>query len=164
MEWVVLIWLVLGLVFIGFGLVPLDGAPYLPSLDGHRKAAFDLLKLKPGQIVIDLGCGDGRFLRAAAKKGFKAEGYELNPFMYAFSWLTNLRYRKQVKVHFGNFWRADISKADAIYVFLYGRYMGRLDKKIKKEAKKGILLASHTFQIPDKKPVANQYGVYLYKY
>lgn len=159
-----LVWLILGLIFMIFGLIPLKGAPWVPSLKPHRQAAFDLLKLKPGQTIIDLGCGDGRFLKEAARRGYYAEGYELNPFMYAFAWLITRRYFKRVKLHFGDMWKADVSKADAIYVFLFDRYMRQLDNKLKAEAKPGLLLASHTFKIPTKKPIARQYGVYLYKY
>jgi SAM-dependent methyltransferase len=164
MEIGVLIWLVLGLVFLVFGLIPLKGAPYLPSLRAHQRAAFDLLQLKPGQTVVDLGSGDGRFLKAAAKRGYYAIGYELNPFMFAISWLITRRYFNRVKIHFGNFWKADISQADAVYVFLFDRYMKQLDAKLKKEAKTGLKLASHTFKIPGKKIIRQDYGVYLYKY
>jgi cyclopropane fatty-acyl-phospholipid synthase-like methyltransferase len=149
---------------MAFGLIPLKGAPWLPSLRPHRQAAFDLLKLKPGQTVIDLGCGDGRFLKAAAKRGYYAIGYELNPFMYVIGWLVTRRYFKRVKLHFGDMWKADISQADAVYVFLFDRYMRQLDDKLKKEGKPGLLLASHTFKIPDKKSIAKSYGIYLYRY
>ena len=84
--------------------------------------------------------------------------------MFAISWLVARRYPRRVKIYFGDFWKANISQADAIYVFLFDRYMKQLDEKIKAEAKPGLLLASHTFKIPDKKPIADQYGVYLYKY
>jgi SAM-dependent methyltransferase len=164
MDIAVLIWLILGLLFLIFGMIPLKGAPWLPSLKAHRAAAFDLLGLKPGQTVIDLGCGDGRFLKAAASRGYNAVGYELNPFMYAISWLVTRRYFKRVELHFGDFWKADISQADAVYVFLFDRYMRQLDDKLKKEARPGLKLASHTFKIPGKKPLASQYGVYLYRY
>jgi SAM-dependent methyltransferase len=164
MEIAVLLWLVLGLIFMVFGLIPLKGAPWLPSLKPHRQAAFDLLELKSGQTIIDLGCGDGRFLKAAAKRGYRAIGYELNPFMYAVAWLVTRRYFSRVKLRFGDFWKADISQADAVYVFLFDRYMKQLDDKLKAEAKPGLLLASHTFKIPGKKPIAHKYGIYLYKY
>jgi cyclopropane fatty-acyl-phospholipid synthase-like methyltransferase len=157
--------LVLGLaLIITNGLILLRGAPYLPSLRPHTKTALDLLNLKPGQVVYDLGCGDGRFLKAAARRGIKVVGYELNPFIFAYAWLSTRRYRKLVSVRFGDFWQADISQADAVYVFLFDRFMAKLDAKLKAEAKTGLKLASHTFKIPRKKPTAQDYGVYLYKY
>jgi SAM-dependent methyltransferase len=152
------------LLILAYGFVLLFGAPYFPSLKPHVKAALELLDLKPGQVVYDLGCGDGRFLRAAARAGFKAVGYELNPFMFLFTWITTRKYGRRIKVRFGNFWRADISKADAVFVFLLDKYMPKLDAKLKQEGKAGLKLASHTFKVPRKKPAAVKYGVYLYKY
>ncbi|HSW79066.1 MAG TPA: hypothetical protein VLF88_03570 [Candidatus Babeliales bacterium] len=158
-----ILWSFAMLLIFAYGFVLLFGAPYFPSLKPHVKAALDLLELKEGEIVYDLGCGDGRFLKAAANKGFKAVGYELNPFMFLYSWVTTLRYGRRVKVRFGNFWKADISKADAIFVFLLDKYMKKLDEKIL-DSGKHLKLASHTFKIPGKKPVAKKYGVFLYKY
>lgn len=136
----------------------------MPSLKPHIQAAFDLLDLEKGQIIYDLGCGDGRFLAQAAKRGYKAVGFELNPFMFAISWVTTRRYRKNIKVHFANYWNQDISKADAVFVFLLTKYMAKLDAKIKQECKPDLKLASHTFKIPGKKPASEKYGVYLYLY
>jgi SAM-dependent methyltransferase len=164
MEIAVLFWLILGLLFLLFGMLPIKGAPYLPSLQAHRQAAFDLLDLKAGQTVYDLGSGDGRFLKEAARRGYRAVGYELNPFMFLISWLITRRHRKLVKVYLSSFWKADIAKADAVYVFLYGRYMSELDEMLSKHGKKGLKLASHTFKIPGKKIAAQKHGVFLYKY
>ncbi len=160
-------WLVWGaaiLLIFAYGFVLLFGAPYFPSLKPHMKAALELLDLKKGQVVYDLGCGDGRFLKAAAQQGLKSVGYELNPFVFGYAWLTTRRHRKLIKVRWGNFWKADISKADAVFVFLLDKYMGQLDAKLQKEAKKGLKLASHTFKIPGKPIIAQKYGVFLYKY
>lgn len=151
-------------VVLAYGFVLLFGAPYFPSLKPHIKAALDLLDMNQGQVIYDLGCGDGRFLKTAADKGYRAVGYELNPFVFAYAWLTTLKYGRRVKVRYGNFWNADISKADAIFVFLLDKYMPQLDAKLKSEGKKGLKLASHTFQIPGKKAVSKQYGIFLYKY
>jgi cyclopropane fatty-acyl-phospholipid synthase-like methyltransferase len=160
-------WVIWGaaiLLILAYGFVLLFGAPYFPSLSPHIKAALDLLDLKEGQVVYDLGCGDGRFLRAAAKAGYSAIGYELNPFMFLVSWLSTRKYSRRIKVRWGNFWKADISKADAVFVFLLDKYMTKLDDKLKKEGPSGLKLASHTFKIPGKKPSAQRYGVFLYKY
>src|ERR1700712_1392873 len=103
-----LVWCGAIVLILAYGFVLLFGAPYFPSLKPHMAASFDLLKLKPGQTVYDLGCGDGRFLKEAAKRGYNAVGYELNPFVFAYAWLTTRRYGKRVKVRCGNFWTADL--------------------------------------------------------
>ncbi|HET9721660.1 MAG TPA: methyltransferase domain-containing protein [Candidatus Saccharimonadales bacterium] len=160
--WVV--WAAAIALIFAYSFVLLFGAPYFPSLDPHVKVAFKLLDLKKGQTVYDLGCGDGRFLRAAAQRGIKAVGYELNPFMFVWAWLATRRYRHLVSVRLGNFWKADISQADAVFVFLLTKFMKRLDDKLAAEGKKGLKVASHAFKIPGKKPLAKEYGVFLYKY
>jgi SAM-dependent methyltransferase len=162
MFWV--IWFTALLLIAAYSAVLLFGAPYFPSLSPHVKAGLDLLDLKKGQKVYDLGCGDGRFLKAAAQRDIKAVGYELNPFMYWVAWFNTRRYRKLVKVHYGNFWHADLADADGIFIFLLDKYMKQFDKLVKTKAPKGVKVASHAFKIPGKKAIAKDYGVFLYKY
>ncbi|MEX1995299.1 MAG: hypothetical protein WD887_00780 [Candidatus Saccharimonadales bacterium] len=162
------IWLIWGFgatLLVVTGLILLVGAPYVPTIKKARMDALELLDLKPGQLVIDLGCGDGRFLISAAKRGLKAEGYELNPLLVAYAWLVTRRYRKQVRVVWGNFWKADLSKADGVFVFLLDRFMQQLDDKIQKDSKgKNLKLASHAFKIPGHKSAARRGAVFLYLY
>ncbi len=159
-----IVWFTAIILIFAYGFVLMYGAPYFPSLKPHLKAALDLLDMKPGQVVYDLGCGDGRLLKAAAQRGIKSVGYELNPFVFAYAWLTTRKQRKLIKVRWGNFWKVDISKADAVFVFLLDKYMPKLDEKLSQEGQKGLKLASHTFKIPGKKVAAKKYGVFLYKY
>jgi hypothetical protein len=88
-----------------FVFVLLFGAPFLPTLKPQIIIALDLLDLKPGDTLLELGSGDGRVLVAAARRGLNVVGYELNPIMALISWLHTRRYRRQVKVVWGNFWR-----------------------------------------------------------
>lgn len=168
MDWLWLgfwvVWWSAVILILVYGAVLFFGAPYFPSLSVHVKAGLDLLDLKKGQTVYDLGCGDGRFLKAAAKRGLNAVGYELNPFMFLYSWITCLRYGRQVRVRWGNFWKADLRAADGVFVFLFTSYMEKFDELIKTNARKGVRVASHTFEIPGKKPIAKISTVFLYKY
>ena len=60
------------LFFLGVAIVLLFtsavgfGAPFLPTLRKRVNDALDLLDLKEGQTMLELGSGDGRLLRAAA--------------------------------------------------------------------------------------------------
>ena len=155
--------LILASLFLVFGFVILFGAPYLPTRRAQAEAALDLLALKPGQTFYDLGCCDGRLLRAAAKRGLKAVGYEFNPILAGIAWLCTRRYRDLVVVHCGNFWHADLSKADGVFIFLLDRYMLRLDQKLTRLGKP-VKLASYAFRIPGKKPVHQREAVFLYEY
>ena len=158
-----LLLLVFVLIFYSFGIGVFFGAPYLPTLAKQRETALELLDLKAGQTLYDLGCGDGRMLKAAARHGLNAVGYEMSPILVLMARAINWRYRKQVKVVLGNYWNADISGADGIFVFLLDKYMPKLDKKIS-ALHKPIRLASYTFKIPGKEPIAKREAVFLYEY
>lgn len=146
---------------VTFGGVLLFGAPYLPSLDSSTKTALELLELKPGQTLLELGSGDGKMLVAAAQAGLNVVGIELNPFLVAISWLRTWRYRKQVRIIWGNFWQTKWPECDAVYVFLLDRFMPKLDARMQAIKKP---LASLAFKIPARKPIAEKSGVYLYHY
>src|SRR5579884_362002 len=139
------IFIVLTIIIICFAGVLLFGAPYLPTLKPQIETALTLAQLKPGQTLIELGCGDGRVVLAAAKKGIKVVGYELNPILALTAWLRTRHYRRQVKIVWGNFWLKDWPPADAIFVFLLYRYMVKLDKKCMQYKYKPVKLISFAF-------------------
>lgn len=166
MWWIFWVVLIIGvLLVLSYGAVLPFGAPFLPTLKKQSADALDLLELKTGQIFVDLGCGDGRLLSLAASRGLKAIGYELNPFLVAYAWLTTRRYGRLVSVRWGNFWHADLSDVDGLFVFLIGHHMKRLDRLISKYSRTHqIRLVSHAFKIPGKKPAAKRGALLLYIY
>lgn len=161
-----MIWLFLaiGTIALCFGLVVLVGPPYLPTLAPQIQTALELIDLQPGDTLLELGCGDGRVLLAAARRGLKVVGYELNPVLAAVAWLRTRRYRRQVRIVWGNLWRQPWPPADAIFVFLLGKFMPKLDKKILDYPHKPVKLVSFAFKLPRRRPTAVKSGVYLYIY
>jgi len=147
-----------------FGFVLLFGAPYLPTLGKQAEIAMDMIDLKAGQMLLELGCGDGKILVAAARRGWKAVGYELNPLLVLVCRWRTRRYRKLVTVKWGNFWTRSWPPADGIFVFVMQRHMAKLDTKIAQNANKPLKLVSFAFTIPDKRPTRSKQGVYLYEY
>jgi len=160
MFWLTLLVIVLALQFVVLFL----GAPYVPTLRKQREVALDLLDLKPGQTLIDLGCGDGAVLISAAKRGVKVVGYEINPVLAFISWLRTRRYGNQVKIVQGNFWQKKWPQADGVFVFLTDRYMERLHLNMKNRFKRPVKLLTYGFSIPDKKPTTQKEACFLYKY
>jgi len=147
-----------------FGFVLMFGAPYLPTMKKQTAAALDLLSLKPGQILLELGSGDGSVMRTAAARGYQVIGYELNPFLVVVSHMVTWRYRKQVRIIWANYWRQSWPEADGIFVFLLPRYMAKLNKKIVRYKYQPVRLASVAFPIPKKKISKEKQGVFLYEY
>jgi len=161
-----MIWLALaGLVIVlSFSLVLLVGAPYVPTLTPQVEAALELVNLKPGETLLELGCGDGKVLIAAAQTGLHVVGYELNPFLALVSWLRTRRFKKQVRVVWGNFWTQNWPPAQGIFTFLHPRFMRRLDNKIVQSTTNPVKLVSFAFKIPDRAVSREKRGVLLYEY
>ncbi len=151
-------------VLICFAAVVLFGAPYVPTLKLQVQTALELANLKKGQTMLELGCGDGKVLVAAAKQGINIVGYELNPLLAAVAWLRTRRYRRQVRVIWGDFWRKPWPEAEAIFTFLLPKYMDKLNKKVIRYEHKPVKLVSFAFKIPGKQAKTVKNGVYLYTY
>lgn len=142
------------------------GAPFLPTLRKRVDDALNLLDLKKGQTMLEFGSGDGRLLRAAAKRGIYAVGYEINPLLYVYSWILCFPKRKYIKIYMKNYWKADLPKADGVYVFLLQPYMKKLHQYLQDYVSRNnvssIKLVSFSFFIEGLKPVVDKEGMLLY--
>ncbi len=160
----IIIGVIIFVLLLCFGGVLLFGAPYLPTLTPQVVAALELAALNPGQRLIELGCGDGKILVAAAKQGINVVGYELNPLLAMISWLRTRRYKGRVRVICGDFWRADWPATDVIFTFLLPKYMTKLNTKIVQYKHRPVKLVSFAFKIPDKAIIRHKKGVFVYEY
>jgi len=155
-------------LIILFGAVAFRGAPYVPTLKVAIIAAFDLLDdhLKKGDTIVDLGSGDGSVLKHAAKHGYRAVGYELNPILNFIAWLRTRKGAK-VTIHLHDFWIAGWpAETKAVFVFLAGPYMNKLKRKLDQEMAKRttpLYVVSNGFAIPGVLPIKVSQGLYLYE-
>jgi hypothetical protein len=152
------------IIVLLFGIVVFFGPPYLPTLRIQTDTALDLLAMKPGQTLLELGSGDGRVMRAAAARGLTVVGIELNPILVLVSRAVTWRYRNSVRVLWGSYWRVKWPAADGIFTFMIGRQMATLDERITDWHKNPVQLASFAFAIPDKRPTQEKKGIFLYTY
>ncbi|MDP8244229.1 MAG: methyltransferase domain-containing protein [Candidatus Hinthialibacter antarcticus] len=134
------------------------GAPYIPSANPAVERALGLAELKPGDVFIDLGCGDGRSLRAAKARGAQAIGYEISLFMYCIA-----KRLRGCEVRLGNFWSADLSEADVVYCYLTPKAMERIEREIWPKLKPGCRLVCNTFNMPTLAPDETRGPMYLYR-
>ena len=120
----------------------LSGAPFVPTKTPAALTMIRLANIKAGMSVYDLGSGNGKLLRLAGRQGARAVGYEINPFLVLWSNLRGARTRWK------NFWKADVSDADVIFVYLLPNHMEKLEKKLKSECRRGTLVVSNSFIFP----------------
>ncbi len=146
-----------------FALGAFLGAPFLPARKQDIEAALDLAEVKAGDTVIDLGAGDRRLLVAAGKRAAQGIGYEINPLVWIWSLAIAWPHRKQVQLHLGNFWTAQLPEADVIYTFLIHRYTKRLDRKLASELQHPTKVVSYVFELP-RKAVKQTPNTWLYRY
>jgi len=156
---------ILLILLICFSIVIFFGAPYLPTLKKEKLAAIELLDLKKGELMLELGSGDGRMLKEMAKKEVYCIGYELNPLLVLISGLICWPQRQFVTIKWTNFWVEELPDASGIYVFLLDRYMEKLNAKIiNRKNKVPLKLVSYAFKVPKKKYLKKNGALYLYQY
>jgi ribosomal protein L11 methylase PrmA len=105
------------------------GLPAKPTGHARIRKALKLAGLRPGETLIDLGCGDGRVLVLAAKEfRARAVGIDAGPVQVARAWINGQfnGVRSQVQVHWGNFLKADLAEADVVFAYLTSDYAPRL--------------------------------------
>lgn len=160
-------WIIIGCIILLFGAVVFRGAPYVPTHKRSVDNALDLLELEKDDLIIDLGSGDGNVLKAAASRGYRALGYELNPLLVMLAKLRTFGRRSRIQVQWRDFWLADWpQETKAVFVFLAGPFMNHLARKLKQEMarrKTPLLVISHGFSIPGYLPKRISNGLYLYE-
>ena len=110
---------------------------------------FKEINLPKNSVVYDLGCGDGRFLFLAEKLGYRAVGYELSLYPFIKCLLKKIIKRSSIKIVNKNFHKDNFFNADVVFLFLVGRVMEEVGKKLNGNLKKGALVISYGFKIPN---------------
>jgi ubiquinone/menaquinone biosynthesis C-methylase UbiE len=126
-------------------------APFVPSSEFVVEKMLELVNLKPGEKLFDLGSGDGRIIIMAAKKyNVSAVGIELREDLVEQSRqkIKENHLEDVVKVIHGNFLEVDLSTADAVTMYLTTGGNTQVKPKLEKELKAGARIVSHDFEIP----------------
>jgi 16S rRNA A1518/A1519 N6-dimethyltransferase RsmA/KsgA/DIM1 with predicted DNA glycosylase/AP lyase activity len=144
-------------------------APFVPSpLDVIQKM-LEIAHITSNDIVIDLGCGDGRILFAAVTEyhAKQAIGYEIQDHLYQrlTRKITQKRLDTSIQVFHKSALHADLSTATVITLYLTIPGNQRL-KSTLTTAPSGTRIVSHDFQIAgwhfSKMVNVGLHSIYLY--
>ncbi len=149
-------------------------APFVPSPVEIIERMLESANVKRGEIVVDLGCGDGRILITAVQKfGAKAVGVELNPKLVkeASEMIARLGLQNHAKVIRGDIFEADLTQADVVTLYLTTGSNEKLRPKLEQSLRPGARVVSHDYGIRGWNPIDVQevfvhnrrHKIYLYQ-
>lgn len=149
-------------ILIAFGQQPTvedyrkNLAPYVGSPEHAVDKMLEVANLKPGEILYDLGCGDGRILIAAVSKyRAKAVGIEISEHLArtASERVKKAGLQGQVKIIHGDFMKTDLSAANVVTLYLATAANDTLRPNLERYLKPLTRVVSYDYPIPGWKPI-----------
>ncbi len=117
--------------------------PYVNTPPEYMMKVIAEIDIPKHSVIADLGCGNGRFLIEALKRFSpkKCVGYEIAPTAYLAA-AKNTFFKKGIFIKYENFFKADFSEFDLIYIYLLPKLVDKLTFKLKKEIKPGCKIVT----------------------
>ncbi|HWV53266.1 SAM-dependent methyltransferase [Pseudorhodoplanes sp.] len=131
---------------------------YVPTPQEVVDRMLELAKVGPGDYMIDFGCGDGRMVVTAAKRGARGYGVDINPqrIKEANENAAKAGVTDKVEFKIANLFEQDLSKADVMAMYLLTDINLRLRPKILDTMRPGTRIVSHAFDMGDWKPEVHE--------
>jgi len=128
--------------------------PFVPSPQIVVDKMIELAGVKKGDVVYDLGSGDGRIVIAAAKKGARAVGFDIDPDLVAES-RANVKkagVEESAEIRHQDILTVDLSLASVVTMYLLPDVNLKLKPNLLSQLKPGSRVVSHSFDMGDWKP------------
>lgn len=131
-------------------------APYVNTPERAVDRILEVAKLKPGETLYDLGCGDGRILITAVRKyKVKAVGIEISSHLAR---ATAEKIRKQgleedIKIIHGDFMSTDLRDANVVTLYLATTANDTLRPNLERYLRPATRVVSYDYPIPGWKPM-----------
>jgi SAM-dependent methyltransferase len=169
------IWSVLILLGVAIGagaamwaLIPRwHGIPPTSSRPKWVRKALEAVDLRSGQVVYDLGSGDGTVLVIAAREyGAHAVGYEIEPLHCVVAWFRALfgGVLGRVSVRRKDLYAADVERADVVFVHLNPTIVENLRSSLPHTLRPGTRIVSLDFPFEGWEPTHMDIGYLIFAY
>src|ERR671922_917331 len=142
--------------------------PFVPTPQEVVDRMIELAGVKKGDTVYDLGSGDGRIVIAAAKKGAKAIGFEIDGDLVTES-RENIRkagVQDAAEIRQQDILTVNLSPASVVSMYLLPDVNLKLKPNVLSQLKPGSRVVSHAFDMgewkPDKTERVNGRTIYLW--
>lgn len=155
--------------FQGTGIAPFNPAPvapaeldldvpYVPTPRPVVEAMLDLAELTPNDYLIDLGSGDGRIVVAAARRGARALGVDIDPARvsegYAAAQFAEVSPRTSFRRQ--DIFETPLREATVVTAYLLPAINLRLRPRLLTELRPGTRVVTHAFAMGDWQPDAHR--------
>jgi SAM-dependent methyltransferase len=144
------------LPLLGGAVEPEYDVPYVPTPPELVEKMLDLAGVTASDYLIDLGCGDGRIALAAARRGARAMGVDIDPVRIeeAVNAARFAQMESRVVFRRQDLFRTPIYEASVIALYLLPRINLALRPRLLTELRPGSRIVSHAFNMGDWRPEA----------
>ncbi|WP_033919868.1 class I SAM-dependent methyltransferase [Sphingomonas sp. 37zxx] len=145
-----------------------DSVPYVPTPQPIVEGMLDLAQLGAGDMLIDLGSGDGRIVIAAARRGASGLGIDRSSPLVARARMLARSQELPGRTRFeqGDLFAARIRDANVVTLYLLPTVNLALRPKLLNELRPGTRIVSHAFDMtewsPDEHRVVQEKNLYLW--
>jgi len=128
--------------------------PFVPSPQEVVDRMVELAGVKKGDVVYDLGSGDGRIVIAAAKKGAKAVGFEIDPDLVRESRenIHKAGVEDLAEIRNQDILTVDLAPASVVTMYLLPDVNLKLKPNLLRQLRPESRVVSHAFNMGDWKP------------
>jgi predicted RNA methylase len=156
------------LLFLLSMLWPPDSpwSPWWRTTPKRARIECRLAQVKKGDVIYDLGSGEGTALIIAAKEfGATGVGIEIDLFRALFSKMkvSLSGVSNKIEIRRDNFWDQDISKATVVFMYLIPKTLIKLRPKFLKELQPGTRVVTFVYRM-DLPLIAQDEKAELYVY
>ena len=125
-------------------------APFVPSPQTVVEYMLKLADLKAGEVLFDMGSGDGRTVIMAAKTfGARGVGIELREDLAkkALADIHESGLEDRVTIMNADIFNVNLTSADVVYLYLTTSANEKIKPKLESDLKKGARVVSHDYEI-----------------